>query len=171
MQIEYKQNDLKRGIPLAIIYFITVFLICYFIFGGISGMADAVNNFGSARGIGLLVGLGFLAPFFVLSYMAMPKMKIELHPDKMVIFKNKLEPVIIPYNNISQLQFNVRNINRLDILDRNNNIVFYLQPQHKVEVLQQTISAIAQHKGFIKQTGQKRYFGRNIQTIIYISKG
>lgn len=166
-KIEFKQNDLKRGIPLALIYFITVFTICYLVFGGIIGMADAVNNFGSAKGIGLLVGLGFLAPFFVLLHFVMPRNTLAFHPDKIAVYKNRKEETVIYYNNIAAMQLNVNNLNRLDIMDSQQNILYYIQPQNKPQVLQATIAEISKYIDLEKQRGTKKYFGKNVDTIIY----
>lgn len=166
-KIEFKQNDLKRGIPLAVIYFVMVFTICYLIFGGIIGMADAVNNFGSAKGIGLLVGLGFLAPFFVLQQVVMPRNTIAFYPDKIAVYKNKKEEAVIYYSNIAAMQLNVRNINRLDIIDGQQNILYYIQPQSKPQVLEETVSEISKYIDLERQRGSKRYFGKNIETSTY----
>ncbi|WP_129021955.1 hypothetical protein [Edaphocola flava] len=169
-KIEFKQNDLKRGIPLAVIYFVAVFTICYLIFGGIIGMADAVNNFGSAKGVGLLVGLGFLAPFFVLRHFVMPKNTIEFYPDKITIYKNKKEETVIYYSNIAAMQLNVSNMNQLDIMDGQQNILYHIQPQNKLQVLEETVSEISKYIDLQKQKGSKRYFGKSIETCTYIRR-
>ena len=166
-KIEFKQNDLKIGIPLALIYFITVFTICYLVFGGIIGMADAVNNFGSAKGIGLLVGLCFMAPFFVLLHFVMPRHTLEFHPDKITVYKNRKEETVIYYNNIAAMQLNVSRMNRLDILDSQHNILYYILPQNKPQVLEATISEISKYIDLERQRGTKKYFGQNVDTIIY----
>ena len=169
-KIEFKQNDLKRGVPFAIIYLVAVFLGCYFYFGGMIGMADAVNNFGSAKGIGLLVGLVVLAPFLIILNFLMPKILIELDSEKIRIFKNKKEQNTIYYSEISKLQLNVSNINRLDFLDANNNVLFHVQPQNNSEVLNEIISEINKHIVMTKQVGTKSYFGKNIDTVVFIRK-
>lgn len=166
-KIEFKQNDLKRGIPFALIYFITMYTICYWVFGGTSGMADAVNNFGSAKGVGLLVGLIVLAPFLVLLQFVMPKNTLEFHPDKIVIYKNKKAKTAIYYHSIAALQLNISNLNRLDIIDSQQNIQYYIQPQNKPQVLQAIISEISKYIDLERQQGTKRYFGKKMDTSIY----
>jgi len=166
---EFKQNDLKRGIPFAIVYLVLVFVGCYFYFGGLLGMADAVNNFGSAKATGFLIGLAVLVPFFILLTVLMPKVKVELGSDKLAISTKKSQKVIF-YNEISALQLNISNLNKLDIVGEQNNVLAQIQPQSKPEILDQIISEISNHVMFTKQKGSKNYFGKSIETSLFIRK-
>jgi len=167
--LEFKQNDLKRNIPFAIIYCITVFVICYSYFGGLIGMANALNHLGSAKAAGLLVGLAILAPFFIILRLIMPKVKIDFFSEKIII-TNKQTKKEIAYQEIHAMQLNITNFNRLDILGQRNEILFHIQPQNQPEILAQIIGEIAKHVAFVKQQGSKKYFTTNVPTAIYVRK-
>lgn len=169
-KIEFKQNDLKRGVPFAIGYLVLVFGFCFFKFGGIIGMADAVDNLGSAKGAAFLIGLAILIPFFIILNVIMPKVSMELHSDKIIVTTNKKEQKVINYNDISKLQLHISNLNRLDVLDNQQNILYHLQPQNKPEILNKIISEISKHIEFTKQVGNKSYFGKNVEATIYYRK-
>ena len=166
---EFKQNDLKRGIPFAIVYLVLVFVGCYFYFGGLLGMADAANILGSDKATGFLIGLAVLAPFLILLTVLMPKVKVELGLDKITISDKNNQKVIF-YNEIYALQLNVSNLNKLDFLGEQNNVLAHMQPQSKPEILTQIINEISNHVMFTKLKGRKKYFGNSIETTIYTKK-
>lgn len=165
---EFKQNDLKRGVPFAISYCAIMFVGCYFYFGGVFGMADAVDNLG-AKASGFLIGLAVLAPFLILLMVLMPKVKVELGSDAINISSNK-DQKQIAYKEIFALRLNMINLNRLDNLGQHNNVLAHIQPQSKPEILNQIISEVSNHIPFTKQTGSKNYFGTKIETAIYVRK-
>lgn len=169
-KIEFKQNDLKRGVPFAVGYLVLVFGFCFFKFGGVLGMADAVDNLGSSKGAAFLIGLAVLIPFFIILNVIMPKVSIELHSDKIIFTANKKEQKVIAYNDISKLQLHISNLNRLDIVDKHQNILYHIQQQNKPEILNKIISEISKHIDFTKQVGNKSYFGKNIEAVIYYRK-
>lgn len=169
-KIEFKQNDIKRGVPFAIGYLILAFGFCFFKFGGIIGMADAVDNLGSSKGAAFLIGLAILIPFFIILNVIMPKVSIELHSDKIIITSNKKQQNVINYNDVSKLQLHISNLNRLDIVDKQQNILYHIQPQNNPEILNKIISEISKHIDFTKQVGNKSYFGKNIEAVIYYRK-
>lgn len=170
-KIEFKQNDLKRGVPFAILYLGAVFAFFYIKYGGMLGMSDALESLGSNKIRGIFIfGLVVLLPFFVILNLLMPKLAIELYPNNVRITKNKKKQIVIDYKEISKLQLNVSNLNRLDFIDRQNTIVYHIQPQQKTEILGQIVSEISKHIEFIKQTGNKNYFGKNIETFTYTRK-
>lgn len=169
--IEFKQNDLKRGIPFALFYLGIVFAFFYIKYGGMLGMADALDSLGSnkIRGV-FILGLIILIPFFLILNFMMPKVTIELYSDKIRIVKNYKEQIVIDYKEIAKLQLNVSNLNRLDFIDRENNVLYHIQPQQKTEILGQTITEISKNIVFTKQVGTKKYFGKNTETFIYTRK-
>ena len=167
-RFEFKQNDLKRGVPFAIIYMVAVFIFCYIKFGGIFGMADAVDNIGSAKASGFLIGLAVLAPFFIILTMLMPKIAVEVFDDKLVFFNNKKENKTISFNDISKIQINVSNLNQMDFFDLNGSVFIKIQPQNKPEILKGIITEIGKQAKMTKQVGTKNYFGKNIETITYL---
>lgn len=167
-RFEFKQNDLKRGVPFAIIYMVAVFIFCYIKFGGIFGMADAVDNIGSAKASGFLIGLAVLAPFFIILTMLMPKVAVEVFDDKLIILKGKKENKILYFNDISKIQINVSNLNQMDFIDQHGNVFTKIQPQNKPEILEGIITEIAKQAKMTKQFGTKNYFGKNIETRSYL---
>ncbi|RZJ82283.1 MAG: hypothetical protein EOO47_01180 [Flavobacterium sp.] len=166
---EFKQNDLKRGVPFAIIYLGAVLTACYLYFGGFLGMANALENFKSGKALGLLVGLCVLGPFIVILTLLMPKVKVEVGSNAITISSNKNQKQI-SYTEIYALRLNMTNLNRLDILDQQNNVLTYIQPQNKPEFLAQIIKEVANHVVFTKQVGSKKYFTSTIETAFYIRK-
>lgn len=167
-RFEFKQNDLKRGVPFAIIYMIAVFIFCYIKFGGIFGMADAVDNIGSAKASGFFIGLAVLAPFFIILTMLMPKIAVEVFDDRLVFFNNKKENKTISFNDISKIQINVSNLNQMDFFDLHGSMFIKIQPQNKPEILKGIITEIGKQAKMTKQVGTKNYFGKNIETITYL---
>ena len=157
-RFEFKQNDLKRGVPFAIIYMIAVFIFCYIKFGGIFGMADAVDNIGSAKASGFLIGLAVLAPFFIILTMLMPKIAVEVFDDRLVFFNNKKENKTISFNDISKIQINVSNLNQMDFFDLHGSVFIKIQPQNKPEILKGIITEIGKQAKMTKQVGTKNYF-------------
>ena len=169
-KFEFKQNDLKRGIPFAIIYLLSVFIFCYIKFDGILGMADAVNNFGSAKGVGLLIGLGVIGPFIILLAVIMPKVSVEISDDKLLFHKGKKDNKIMYLEDIAKIQINVDKLNQMEIFGRDGAVFIAIQPQHKPEILKEIISEISKHVAFSKQTSNRNYFGQNIETSVYTRK-
>ena len=167
-RFEFKQNDLKRGVPFAIIYMVAVFIFCYIKFGGIFGMADAVDNIGSAKASGFIIGLAVLAPFFIILTMLMPKVAVEVFDDKLVFFNSKKESKTISFNDISKIQINVSNLNQMDFVDLHGSVFIKIQPQNKPEILKGIITEIGKQAKMTKQVGTKNYFGKNIETITYL---
>lgn len=167
-RFEFKQNDLKRGVPFAIVYLLSVFIFCYIKFGGIFGMAEAVDNIGSAKASGFLIGLAVLAPFFIILTILMPKIAVEIFDDKLVFFDGKKENKTISFNDISKIQVNVSNLNQMDFIDYQGNVFIKIQPQNKPEILEGIINEIANHAKMTKQVGSKNYFGKNIETRTYL---
>lgn len=167
-RFEFKQNDLKRGVPFAIIYMVAVFIFCYIKFGGIFGMADAVDNIGSAKASGFLIGLAVLAPFFIILTILMPKVAVEVFDDKLVFFNSKKENKTISFNDISKIQINVSNLNQMDFIGLHGNVFVKIQPQNKPEILKGIITEIGKQAKMTKQVGTKNYFGKNIETITYL---
>lgn len=169
-KVEFKQNDLKRGVPFGVCYLVVVFGFCFFKFGGIIGMSDALDSLGSSKAVAFVIGLAILIPFFIILNVIMPKVSIELYSDKIIITSNKKQQNVINYNDVSKLQLHISNLNRLDIVDKQQNILYHIQPQNKPEILNKIISEISKHIEFTKQIGNKSYFGKNIEAVIYYRK-
>ena len=163
---EFKQNDLKRGVPFAIGYFVLLIVACYSIFGGLFGMANALDNFGSAKLAGIAVALAVLTPFIIILKLIMPKVTVELGSNNLTISDKNNQKVIF-YNEIFALQLNMSNLNKLDIMDQQNNVLGFIHPQNNPEILAQVISEISNHIEFTKLKGSKKYFGNSIDTTLY----
>ncbi|RZK55994.1 MAG: hypothetical protein EOO87_06550 [Pedobacter sp.] len=166
---EFKQNDLKRGVPFAIAYFVVLIIACYLTFGGLFGMANALSNFGSAKLAAIVVSLAVLAPFIIILNLLMPKIKVELASNNLTISDKNNQKVVF-YNEIFALQLNMSNLNRLDIMGQQNNLLGFILPQNNPEILAQVISEISNHVNFTKLKGSKKYFGKSIETSLYNRK-
>lgn len=167
-RFEFKQNNIKRGLPIAIIYLLVCFISFYLYFGGINNMADAVNSIGSAKGAGLIVGFLTIVPFILLLTLFMHKLTVELDDEKITISKKNKEIKIIPYKDIEKLQLNINSINRLEIIDNQNNVIFYFHPQQNGEILEAIILELNKHINFTKHIGEKKIIGGTIQTSVYL---
>lgn len=167
-RFEFKQNDLKRGVPFAIVYLVAVFIFCYVKFDGILGMANAVDNIGSAKAAGFLIGLAVLAPFFILLTMLMPKITVEIFEDKLIILNGKKGNKIMYFSDISKIQLHVSNLNQMDFIDKRGSVFIKIQPQNKPEILDGIIAEMQKQVKITRQTGSKNYFGKTIETKTYL---
>jgi hypothetical protein len=159
-----------KGLIIAAVYLGTVFGICYIIFGGITGMADKVNNFGSAKAAGLIIGVIVLLPFFIILQFIHPKITVEIDSEK-IINKMKGKPdEIIQLSSIDKMELNVRKINKLDIYDDKGNLITYFNPAKHPTVLEQIISEIVSHKEYEKKSKTENYFGKSLERTTYKRK-
>lgn len=162
---QFKKNDKKRGAILAIAYLVIVFMICYFLFGGINGMADKVNSFGSAKAAGLIIGIIVLLPFFVLLRLIQPMVSVNIDTQKMTVAQKGKEVIVVPIGTIDKMELNVTNFNTLNIYDKLNNLLVHLQVPQQSNTLKQIADELSS-SGFEKNKGSRRYFNTEIETLI-----
>lgn len=161
----FKQNDKKRGAILAIAYLTIVFMIFYFLYGGLIGMADKVNSMGSAKGTGFIVGIIVLLPFVILLRLIQPKVAVDIDAQKMVVAQTGKEVVVVPLSTIDRMELNTTNINKLDIYDKQNNLLVHFQAANEGNIIKQIADELSSN-GFEKNKGSRKYFNTSIETLI-----
>ncbi|MFW2136646.1 hypothetical protein ACK2M7_10270 [Chryseobacterium sp. TY4] len=161
----FRQNPGAKTITFAIVYFIVVFSICYFVFGGIDGMADKVNNLG-AKAAGLLVGILILGPFIILLTFVSPKLKVELGQDFLSIKTGKKQQNI-SFSEIGSMVINDKKLNTLKIFDRNGNLISSFSSQNDPDALLEIAANISKF-GFSKENTVLQFFGKEFDRITYI---
>lgn len=154
----------------ALVYLLVVFSLAYFLPGGINGMADKINGMGSAKGAGFVVGIVVIAPLFVLLRFLNPTVTVDMDERKMTIRQKGRQDMMIHFNAIDRLELNVKNVNRLDIYDKQNNLLVYLQPNNQTQILQPIINDIVKATGFHAIRGSRKIMGNNINTLLYSNR-
>lgn len=144
--------------------------MAYFLFGGINGMADKVNGMGSAKGAGFVVGIVVIAPLFVLLRFLNPVVTVDIDDRKMTIRQKGKQDMMIHFNAIDRLELNVKNVNRLDIYDKQNNLLVHLQPNDQPQILQPIIGDIVKVTGFHAIRGSRKIMGNKIDTLLYSNR-
>ncbi|WP_313492306.1 hypothetical protein [Sphingobacterium multivorum] len=137
------------------------------IFGGINGMADAANNFGSAKGLGILVAVVIIGPLVVILQLINPKIEVQVDSANLSIRQPKKEDSIIPLKEIYIMEINHALVNQLQLFDQNRQLLATIHPQNDTNVIFSIASAIAQQGRFVKTKGNKKIFGNPVETISY----
>ncbi len=161
---QFKSHQVKKGLIFGLIYLVVVFILCYMIFGGINGMADAANNFGSAKGLGILVAVVIIGPLVVILQLINPKIEVQVDSANLSIRQPKKEDSIIPLKEIYIMEINHALVNQLQLFDQNRQLLATIHPQN---VIFSIASAIAQQGRFVKTKGNKKIFGNPVETISY----
>ncbi len=164
---QFKSHQVKKGLIFGFGYLIVVFILCCLIFGGINGLADAVNNFGSAKGLGILVAVIVIGPLIILLQFINPKIEIQVDKDKLSIKQPKKEDKVILLAVIDRMEINHALVNQLQLFDNNGQLLTSIHPQNDMNVIFAVADAIAQHGGFIQKKGNKKIFGNPVETISY----
>ena len=163
----YLEVNPGKGIAFALIYIILIVIILSFVFGGFLGLANAVNNFGSSKGLGFLIGIVCLAPIFFLMKFIYPKITISTNDTEIVVTRKNQPYKIIRFDEINGVVENQKRLNTLTIYDRNNEILFHLQPFNNHQIMQKiTKEVIAKHE-FKKAIIQKKLFNTSYNSTIY----
>jgi hypothetical protein len=164
---QFKSHNVKKGLIFGFGYLIIVFILCFLIFGGINGLADAVNNFGSAKGLGILVAVVVIGPLIILLQIINPKIEIQVDNDNLAIKQSKKDDKIIPLAAIHSMEINHSLVNQLQLFDQHRKLLTTIHPQNDMNVIFSIAHVIAQHGGFTKKKGTKKIFGNPVETISY----
>ena len=78
--------------------------------------------------------------------------------------------MMIHFNAIDRLELNVKNVNRLDIYDKQNNLLVYLQPNSQPQILQPIINDIIKATGFHVVRGSRKIMGNKVDTLLYSNR-
>ena len=167
---QFKSHNVKKGLIFGFSYLIIVFTIFRLIYGGINLMADAVNDFGSAKGLGFLVAIIVIGPFVVILQIINPK--IEVHIDSQhILIKQKRKPdQDILLEDIYSMKINHSLVNQLQLFDRQGQLIITIHPQQDMQIIYGIAAEIAQQRSFIQQKGSKKVFGNPIETMSYTRK-
>lgn len=167
---QFKSHNVKKGLIFGFSYLIIVFTIFSLIYGGINRMADAVNDFGSAKGLGFLVAIIVIGPFVVILQIINPK--IEVHIDSQhILIKQKRKPdQDILLEDIYSMKINHSLVNQLQLFDRQGQLIITIHPQQDMQIIYGIAAEIAQQRSFIQQKGSKKIFGNPIETMSYTRK-
>lgn len=164
---QFIQINQRKGLILGGIYLFAVFMLCYFLFGGLIGMADKVNNIGSARGAGLLVGGAVLVPFFILWRWTQPRVSLSVDKGYIHIQQSGQAEHTYAVAAIDKIEINLKAINRLDVYDAQGNLLFYLHPMNRPEILKDVVRELDLKASFRKEARQKKYFNTQVETTTY----
>ena len=163
----FKSHNIKKGLIFGFAYLIIVFIIFSIIYGGFNGIADAVNNFGSAKGLGFLVAAIVIGPLVVLLQVINPKIEVLIDHQQLVIKQQKKKDLNILLKNIYEMKINHSLVNQLQIYGQQAQLLAKIHPQHDTQVIYKIAAEIAQHEIFLQQKGQKKIFGNSVETISY----
>ncbi|PUV25528.1 MULTISPECIES: hypothetical protein [Sphingobacterium] len=167
---QFKSHNVKKGLIFGFAYLFIVFIIFSIIYGGINGMADAVNNFGSAKGLGFLVAIIVIGPFVMLLQIINPKIEVLIDRQHMIIKQHKKTALDIHLNDIYEMKINHSLVNQLQIFGQQAQLLAKIHPQHDTQVIYKIAAEIAQYEIFLQQKGQKKVFGNPVETISYTRK-
>lgn len=167
---EFKQHDPKKNIPVAVVYILIVFLTGYFWLGGIDGMAATVNNSGSAKGIGLLVGVLIIGPFILLLQVMNRKVRVTIDGQMIRVTQKTKDEKIVPLHLIDSMTINIAGINKMAICDEQHTVLLTFHPSNAPSLLMQIAEAVNAHLRFTKEKGTKKFMGTAIDTLTYKRK-
>lgn len=167
---QFKSHNVKKGLIFGFSYLIIVFIIFSVIYGGINGMADAVNNFGSAKALGFLVAILVIGPFVVILQLINPKIEVHIGSQHMLIKQKKKPDQEIPLEDIYSMKINHSLVNQLQIFDKQGQLIITIHPQQDMQIIYGIAAEIAQHTFFTQEKGSRKIFGNPIETMSYTRK-
>lgn len=167
--LQVKQHS-KMALPIGIAYLAAVFLIGYFAFGGIDGMADRVNGMGSPKAAGFIVALVVIAPLLVLLRFVHPVLSITVDAGKMMIRQKGKKEKVVPLQVIDRVEWNISAWNRADFYDRQNRLVACFRDTSDPAALLSLLDEISRHIPFERITGSRKFVNRVIETAVFRRK-
>ncbi len=163
----YLEVNAGKGIGFALAYVALIVIILSFVFGGFLGLADAVNNFGSSKGLGFLVGFLCIAPIFFLMKFIYPKINLTTN-DKYVLVNRKNQPdLVINYDQINAIALNAQRLNTLTIYGQSNEVLFHIQPFNNHHFMAELVKDITAKNSYKKSVTQKRMLNTNYDMVVY----
>ncbi|MCZ4243584.1 hypothetical protein [Pedobacter punctiformis] len=164
---QYLEINPAKGILFALAYITIVVFAASLICGGFYKLADAVNNFGGTKIIGLFTGIVCLLPIFLLIKFLYPKIHISTHDNQLIISRKNHPDKLIGYNDITSIALNAERINTLTLYGTANEILFNIHPFNNPHILNQIAKDITSKSPFQKTTEQKNLFKESYDAIIY----
>jgi len=164
---QFKSHNIKKGLIFGFGYLIVVFLVLCIVFDGVNGLADTINNFGSAKGLGLLVAVVVIGPLVILLQYINPKVDILIDNDYLHIRQAKRNDQIIALAVIDRMEINQKLVNQLQLFDQNKQLLANIHPQSDTTVIFLIANAISQQEKLKQSKGNKKIFGNTIETVSY----
>jgi len=164
---QFKSHNIKKGLIFGFGYLIVVFLVLCIVFDGVNGLADTINNFGSAKGLGLLVAVVVIGPLVILLQYINPKVDILIDNDYLHIRQAKRNDQIIALAVIDRMEINQKLVNQLQLFDQNKQLLANIHPQSDTTVIFLIANAISQQEKLKHSKGNKKIFGNTIETVSY----
>ncbi|RZK21475.1 MAG: hypothetical protein EOO86_00930 [Pedobacter sp.] len=163
----YLEVNAAKGIGFALAYVALIIIILSFAFGGFLGLADAVNNFGSSKGLGFLVGIVCIAPIFFLMKFIYPKINLTTN-DKYLLVNRKNQPdLVINYDQINAIALNAQRLNTLTIYGQSNEVLFHIQPFNNHHLMAELVKDITAKNSYKKSVTQKRMLNTSYDMVVY----
>lgn len=167
---QFKSHNFKKGLIFGFVYLIIVFVIFSVIYGGINGMADAANNFGSAKGLGFLVAIIVIGPLVVILQLINPKIEVLIDQEQIVIRQRKKMDQQVLLKDIHEMTINQSLVNQLQFFGPEGQLLVKIHPQHDTQIIYQIANEIAGHYSFRQEKGTKKIFGNPVETVTYTRK-
>ncbi|MCT3817450.1 hypothetical protein CMT92_12935 [Elizabethkingia anophelis] len=166
---EFKQHQVKKAFFIGIPYLIVVFLICYFLFGGINGMVDKVNNMGSFRGA-FVIGAVILIPLFLIQRIAHPKIRVDIDSEKITVKQKGKTDLHILLNSIGKIDMNISVINRINMYNKEGQLITFFHDTNNSETAKLIFNEIERNSNFDCTSGSKIFFNTTIETKVCLEK-
>jgi hypothetical protein len=148
--IEFKQVNRAKALLLLLAVMLLVFGLPIAAFG-LNRVLDFVNNFGSAKGLGLLVGAAVIVPALLLKkYFFSDQCAIEIDKTNITIKANGKLIANVPTQNIAYLEWKDMSTKLLSIYLTDGRKLFEVRPaalkvNEQTDLINKIISAIKEH--------------------------
>lgn len=163
----YLEVNAAKGIGFALAYVALIVIILSFAFGGFLGLADAVNNIGSSKGLGFLVGIVCIAPIFFLMKFIYPKINISTNDTYLLVNRKNQSDLIINYDAINAIALNAQRLNTMTIYGKSNEVLFHIQPFTNHQLMPELVNVITAKNKYQKSVTQKRMLNTNYDMVVY----
>lgn len=164
---QYLEVNAAKGIGFALAYIALIVIILSFVFGGFLGLANAVNNFGSSKGLGFLVGVVCILPIFFLMKFIYPKINISAGEDQLIINRKNKPDILVAYSSIDGIVLNAQRLNTLTIYGKANEIIFYIKPFNNHQLMPELVKDITAKSHFKKSITKKKMLNTTYDMVIY----
>lgn len=163
----YLEVNPGKGIGFAFAYIALIVIILSFVFGGFLGLANAVNNFGSSKGLGFLVGIACIGPIFFLMRFIYPKINIDAKETSLIVRKKNQPDLQINYNEIYGLALNAQRLNTLTLYGKSNEILLHIQPFNNHQLMPELVKDVTANSNFKKSITKKKLLNTTYDMIFY----
>jgi len=163
----YLEVNQGKGVGFALAYVALIVVILSVVFGGFGGLADAVNNFGSSKVLGFLVGIVLILPIFFLIRLIYPKVSIHTSTTMLTIVKKNQPDLLIHYNEIYAVALNAQRLNTLTLYGKSNEVLFHIQPFNNHQLMPELVNEILKSNAFRKSVTQTRLLNTTYDMIVY----